>query len=165
MKRRWLIALTGVALALAAYGAVYWTGTSCCRTLGQGTPSGLAWLKQEFHLSDADFQRIEQLHNAYLPACAERCRQIDAKDVEVRSLLAKAGAVTPEVERAMAEAATLRGQCQTAMLKHFVEVSRAMPSAEGRRYLEWVCAQTLGSAHEAMAAGAATGAAHEHSGH
>jgi hypothetical protein len=31
------------------------------------------------------------------------------------------------------------------MLEHFYAVSRAMPAEEGRRYLEWIQAQTLGS--------------------
>ena len=80
----------------------------------------------------------------------------------IRALIATSGQVTPEVERALAEAGDLRRECETAMLKHFVEVSRAMPPEQGRRYLDWICAQTLASAHASMAPAAGSPPAHEH---
>jgi hypothetical protein len=36
----------------------------------------------------------------------------------------------------------MRADCQAEMLKHFFEVSRAMPADQGKRYLAWVQAQT-----------------------
>ena len=160
MKRPWIILLAGVALAAAGYFAVYHTTLSCCGLPAQASASELDWLKEEFHLGDAEFRRVSGLHNDYLPACRQRCAAIDAKNAEVRALLAKAGDVTPEVERALADAARLRGECQTAMLRHFVEVSRAMPPEQGRRYFEWICARTLAPQHDSMA----PAAAHEHHG-
>ena len=161
MKRPWLILLAGAALAVAGYFAVYRTTMSCCGLPAQASGPGLDWLQTEFHLSDAEFRRVSELHGAYLPACRERCAVIDAKSAEVRDLLVKSGAVTPEVERALADAARLRGECQTAMLRHFVEVSRAMPPEQGKRYLDWICARTLAPQHDSMAPAAA---AHEHHG-
>jgi hypothetical protein len=162
MKRPWIILLTGVALAAAAYFTVYHTTLSCCGVPPEASTSELAWLKHEFYLSDAEFRRISDLHNAYLSGCRERCAKIDAKNAELRAQIAQANAVTPEVERALAEAARLRGECQAAMLRHFVEVSRAMPPEQGRRYLEWICARTLAPQHDSMAPATAT--AHDHHG-
>jgi hypothetical protein len=164
MKRLVSVGMAGLALACLSYFLVYCAATAPWRRLPQSATPGLAWLKEEFHLGDAEFQRIRQLHEAYLPACQERCRKIDAKNAELRGLIAKSGAVTPEAERALAEAAALRSECQAAMLKHFVEVSRAMPPEQGRRYLDWICARTLTPEHTTMAP-SATAPAHEHPGH
>jgi len=90
------------------------------------TPA-LGWLKEEYHLSDAEFARVSQLHAAYQSNCTEMCRRIDEANAEVQAALAKADHVTPEVEQKLAEAQRLRVECQTAMLKHFFAVSQSMP--------------------------------------
>jgi hypothetical protein len=167
MKRPWIIIFAGLAFALAGYLGVYHITMSCCGTLATAPNAKLAWLKEEFHLGDAEFQRISDLHQAYTPACRARCERIDAKNAELRALLAKSAAVTPEVERALVESAELRSDCQVAMLRHFVEVSRVMPPEAGRRYLDWVCARTLGSSHATMSSGDSGPVAttNEHPGH
>jgi hypothetical protein len=160
MQRPWLILVAGVALATVGYFAVYRTTLCCSGPPVQASGSELDWLRHEFHLSDAEFRRVSELHRAYLPACRERCAQIDAQHAQLRAQIARAGAVTPEAERALAEAAALRRECQTAMLRHFVDVSRAMPPEQGKRYLEWICARTLAPQHDSMA----PATAHEHHG-
>src|SRR5438067_2141704 len=82
--------------------------------------------------------QVVQLHDAYRPQCAEMCRRIDEQNARVQQLLAATNAVTPEIKEALAEAARLRAECETAMLQHFYEVSRQMPPAQGKRYLVWV---------------------------
>jgi len=162
MKRPRIIVLVGLLLALAGYFAIYHVTLSCCGVPAKGEAAELGWLKQDFHLSEAEFRRVSELHQAYLPACRERCARIDAKNGELRKLLAQAGAVTVEVERALAESATLRGECQAAMLRHFVEVSRAMPPEQGKRYLEWISARTLAPQHDSMAPAAAVRPPEQH---
>ena len=103
----------------------------------------LAWLKEEFNLSDAEFKRVSELHAAYLPQCAEMCRQINAQNQRLKELLAATNQVTPEIEAAIMESSKLRGECQRNMLKHFYEVSRTMPPEQGRRYLAWVQEKTF----------------------
>ena len=61
---------------------------------------------------------------------------------------AEAGAVTPEVEKKLAEAASLRLECQTAMLNHFLAVSKAMPAEQGKRYLSWIEQRTFMPEHK-----------------
>jgi len=143
MTRSVLILVGGLVLGVLAYAGMYRVGTnnSCCMVESK-TPE-LAWLQQEFHLSDAEFKRVSQLHEQYLSGCAERCHQIDLKNEELARLLAATNNISPEIQRALAEAAQLRAQCQSMMLQHFYEVSRTMPADQGNRYLAWVRSKTL----------------------
>src|SRR3989440_10593044 len=143
VKRSWLILLGGLAAGLVAYACMYLHATSVQRSMEQNGRPALAWLKNEYHLSDAQFVQVVLLHDAYYPKCAEMCRRIDEQNAKVRKLLAAANAVTPEIKQALADAARLRGECQSAMMEHFYEVSREMPPAEGKRYLSWVQPDTL----------------------
>lgn len=150
-RSSWIIAVAGILLAAAAYCGFYYAGTAETRRLAASPEPELAWLKAEFHLSDADFQRISQMHEQYLTGCAERCRQIDAKNAELRQLLAATNVVTPQIQEVLREAAQIRVQCQQQMLQHFYEVSQTMPPEQGRRYLAWVEQQTiLADAHRGM---------------
>ena len=143
MNRSILILIGGLALGVMAYAGMYRAGTasSCC--LVESKTPELAWLQQEFHLSDGEFKRISQLHEQYLSGCAERCRQIDLKNEELGHLLEATNNVSPEIVRALEESARLRAQCQSKMLQHFYEVSRTMPAEQGKRYLAWVRSKTL----------------------
>jgi len=71
------------------------------------------------------------------------CRMIDAKNAQIESLLTATNAVTPEIRQALAEAAQIRAQCETAMLEHFYQVVETMPREQGKRYLAWVQHETL----------------------
>ena len=143
MKKGVLILMLGLALAAAGYGCVYFFCTSSARNLERCSQPELAWLKEEFHLSDSEFKRISELHAAYLPQCAEVCRRIEAQNQRLKALLAATNHMTGEIESAIAESARLRGECQRNMLRHFYEVSRTMPPEQGRRYLAWVQERTF----------------------
>jgi hypothetical protein len=144
MKRSLTILCLGIATAVLAYSTVYLSATAPSRAAMCAAKPELMWLKQEFNLSDSEFQRISDLHAGYLPKCKEMCGRIGAKNVELRAILAQTNSVTPDIVEKLAEIAQLRAQCQKNMLEHFYAVSRAMPPAEGRRYLDWIQAQTLG---------------------
>jgi hypothetical protein len=150
MKKGVLILLLGLAVAAAAYGCVYFFCTSSAHNLERSGQPELAWLKEEFKLSDSEFRRISELHTAYLPQCAEMCRQVDAQNQRLKALLAATNQMTTEIESAIAESSRLRGECQRNMLKHFYEVSRTMPPEEGRRYLAWVQERTFSSSDGMM---------------
>ncbi len=143
MKKGWIILLGGLALGAAAFSGFYYLGTAPCRDMMQDPQPELAWLKQEFKLSDAEFDRITRLHEAYLPKCAERCRVIEEQNQKLKELLTNDPSVTPEVQNLLVERARTRALCEGEMLKHFQEVSRAMPPEQGRRYLAWVREQTV----------------------
>src|SRR6266705_5990826 len=127
MKRTWLVLLGGIAAGCVAYAGVYLRTTSAQRSMEQSTRPELAWLKKEYHLDDAQFAQVVQLHDAYRPKCAEMCRRIDDQNAKVQQLLSATNTVTPEIKQALAQAAQLRVECQSAMMQHFYEVSRAMP--------------------------------------
>jgi hypothetical protein len=141
MSRAAKVVLGGcVALALIAWAAYVATMHLCAR---QMSADDLSWLKREFRLSDAEMQRVRQLHEGYLPKCREMCGKIAAKQSEVSDVLAKGQAP----DEKLVELATLRAQCQAQMLRHFQEVSQAMPAEQGKRYLNKMQRLTLGS-HE-----------------
>jgi|SRR5437899_4049183 len=151
MRRAGFILISGFAAAAVAYFCLYhWSMADARHLMHSDTPE-LAWLKAEFHLSDAEFQRISALHEAYREGCMERCRLIDRKNAELKTMLAGTNRVTPEIQRALTEAAQLRAECQRQMLQHFYEVSQSMPPEQGRRYLAWVQERILGpGTHSSM---------------
>jgi hypothetical protein len=138
MKRGLIILAFGLAVAAAAYACSFFMCTSPARALQRSPQPELAWLKDEFKLSDSEFQRISELHAAYLPRCAEMCKRIDAQNARLEKLLAGATNSSPEIEAALQEGAQLRAECQTTMLRHFFQVSQTMPAEQGQRYMAWV---------------------------
>ncbi len=143
MKRSWLIIIGGLVLAAVGYACIYLHGTSAQRSVEHSSRPELAWLQQEYRLSDAQYAQVMELHNAYAPKCEEMCRMIDAKNAQLQKLLAATNVVTPEINQALVEAAGIRAECESAMLDHFYKVAQTMPPEQGRRYLDWVQQQTL----------------------
>jgi len=143
MKKTWLILLGGLLAAGIGYACVYLPIMSAHRDEQAGLHPELAWLKTEYHLADAQFARVAQLHETYQPKCAEMCRRIDEQNAKIQELLAATNVVTSEIKQALAEAARLRAECEAAMLEHFYETSRQMPPEQGKRYLVWVQTETL----------------------
>ena len=95
MKRGLLILALGVAGAVAAYCCFYLTGTATSRGWLRSPEPELAWLRHEFRLSDAEFDRVARLHAGYRPRCQERCRQIEALNRQLADQLAGATQLTP----------------------------------------------------------------------
>jgi hypothetical protein len=144
VKQLAVFAIVGLALCLAAYQlAVSWSARHLAGS------DDLEWLRMEFSLGDAEMARIRALHEGYLPRCQEFCTRIAAQKRELRAALQTATNVTPDLEQKLSEIAALRAQCQAAMLRHFVEVSRAMPAPQGRQYLIKMEQLTLGG-HDQM---------------
>src|SRR5437660_11806689 len=96
MKRGLLILLFGLIAAAAAYGCVYFACTSSARSLQRSEKPEMAWLKEEFNLSDADVKRVSELHAAYLRQCRDKRRESVAPDVTLQSLLSRATNRTPD---------------------------------------------------------------------
>ncbi len=138
MKPSMFILLLGLGVGAAAYGCIYTVCMSPARTMERSRRPELAWLKEEFQLSDAAFNQVSELHAAYLPQCREMCRRIGEQNAHLQGLLAVATNATPEIDVALAEVAQMRSGCQIMMLHHFFQVSQTMPPEQGRRYLSWV---------------------------
>lgn len=143
MRRACFIFLGGLVAAATAHTCIYLSGTAAHRSVGSSDQPALAWLRQEYQLTDAQYARVRDLHEAYQAKCMEMCRKIDAKNAQLHKLLAATNVVTPEINRALAESAQLRVECQGAMLQHFYEISQGMSPEQGKRYLTWVQTETL----------------------
>jgi hypothetical protein len=135
-----------VIAAIAFAGSYYAAQSIAAKRLVQPADE-LAWLRGEFQLNDVEMARIQELHNGYLPRCMEMCALIAAKKGEVEQALSSATNITDDARQKLGELGALRAQCQAQMLEHFLEVSRAMPHAQGERYLAEMRRLTLGS-HE-----------------
>ncbi len=146
MKKSGFILVLGLMLGAAAFAGIYYATTASSRRMLSDPRPELAWLKTEFHLSEAEFARISKLHEAYLPQCEARCRLIQEQNQRLEKLLGGTTSVTPQIQEILLERAKTRAQCEAEMLKHFLAVSRTMPPDEGRRYLAWVEEQTFFSA-------------------
>ena len=144
MKHTWLILSAALILGAGVFGGSFFVGQRvCCRATASRTDD-LDWLRQEFHVSDIELARIRELHEGYLPRCAEMCRQIADKKRELEQALNGATNLNATAETKLTELHMLRARCQGQMLQHFMEVSQAMPAEQGRRYLAEMQRLTLG---------------------
>jgi hypothetical protein len=163
MNRSLVILLGAMALAAGVFAGAYFISQRTCAATMTRSADDLSWLRDEFHLSDAELARVRQLHEGYLPQCAKMCALIAAKQAEVQSALGNETSVTAEAQKKLTELGELRAQCQAQMLQHFADVSRAMPPEEGRRYLAEMKKLTLGSHEEIESRMAGSDhAGHEH---
>ena len=161
MRRSWIILFGVLALAGAVFAGSFVVSRHFCRAEAARSTDDLDWLRREFHLSDAAMARVRELHEGYLPKCAAMCTRIAAKKAELETELHGAATITPAAEQTLVELGELRARCQAQMLGHFVEVSRAMPPAEGRRYLAEMQRLTLGL-DDSMEQSMPAHAGHEH---
>lgn len=145
-----IILSLGLLAALAGYWTLYFLGTDKPHHSLRSQNPELAWLREEFRLSDTELKRIAELHASYRPHCAAMCQRIDQKNAELRMLLNATNTLTADIEEKLSEAAQLRVECEKAMLKHFFEVARTMPPKQGQRYLAWVQERTFLASHNEM---------------
>lgn len=147
MRKPLVILLAAVVMGAALFaGAFYCARHVCVQRIAHSTDD-LEWLRLEFHLGDAELTRIRTLHEGYVPLCAENCTLIAAKKNELAQALAAGTNTTVTLGPLRAEVAALRVKCQSEMLAHFEEIGRAMPAAQGQRYLTEMKRLTL-AAHE-----------------
>ena len=88
MNRSLVILLGALVLGVALFGGSYFAGQRACRMTMTRPTDDLAWLREEFHLTDADMAHVRQLHEGYMPQCAEMCAKIAAKKIELQTALA-----------------------------------------------------------------------------
>lgn len=163
-KRSFITVVLALAACAVLFVSSYLLAQRICAKHMSRSADDLDWLRQEFRLSDAEMTRVRELHEGYLPKCAEMCKQIAAKQRELESALAGATNVTAAAEEKLTELGALRAQCQAHMLRHFAEVSQAMPPEPGRRYLAEMQRLTLGF-HEQIEQSMSHSADHEHGHH
>jgi hypothetical protein len=161
MNRSLIIFLGALAMGAAIFAGTYFVAQRTTEICCANSADDLSWLRTEFHLSDAEMTRIRELHEGYLPKCAEICAKIAAKKTELEAVLGNGTNVTAEAQARLNELAALRAQCQAQMFQHFATVSQAMPPEQGRRYLAEMQKLTLGT-HEQMEESMSGDTGHEH---
>ncbi len=135
MRRPLLILATMLFTAAGVFMAGERLAALWCAERMAHTTDDLDWLRIEFHLGANDLARVRKLHDGYLPVCGAFCQRIETKKAELQTALASSTNSPSNTERLLIEIGTLRAQCQSAMLRHFHEVSEVMPPEQGRRYL------------------------------
>ena len=164
MNRSLIIVLGALALGVAVFAGSYFVSQRACVMSMTNPADDLSWLRDEFHLNDAEMARVRQLHEGYMPQCAEMCVRIAAKKSELETALGGTTNVTANAQKKLTELGELRAQCQAQMLRHFIAVSQAMPPEEGRRYLAEMQRLTLGF-HEGIEKLMSPASDHEHHQH
>ena len=147
MRKPAVILTFALVLGLALFAGAFYCARTYCAQHTANPADDLEWLRMEFHLSNAELARIRELHDGYLPKCSDNCANIAAKKRELAEATAAGTNTVARLDQLRTEVTALRGHCQEEMLAHFEEVSRAMPPAQGQRYLAEMKRLTLG-AHE-----------------
>jgi small-conductance mechanosensitive channel len=161
MSRSLVILFGALALGVAIFAGSYLVSQRATVLCCAKPADDLDWLRTEFHLSDAAMAHVRELHEGYLPKCAEMCAKIAEKKGELADMVGNGTNITAEAQTKINEIAALRAQCQAQMLQHFVTVSQAMPPEQGRRYLAEMKQLTLGT-NELMEQSMTDPAGHEH---
>ena len=164
MRRSFVILAGALAVGAAVFAGAFFLSRQICVTQKTNPADDLNWLCCEFQLDSNALAQVRQLHEGYMPKCAEMCARIAAKKHEVEQAVTGATNVNPVIEKKLSELGELRARCQTQMLQHFIEVSQAMPPEQGKRYLAEMQRLTLG-AHEQIEQSMSDHAGHEHHEH
>ncbi|MEI6351414.1 MAG: periplasmic heavy metal sensor [Verrucomicrobiota bacterium] len=141
--RSLITALVVVAAGALAFGGYYWLSVRPVMALVHQPEGEMEWLRHEYHLSDAQFQRVSQLHDEYSPKCAEMCRKISDQRIRLSALILAGGEVTPELTEALAKSTALELECRQALLGHIYRVAATMSLEDGRRYVATMSARII----------------------
>lgn len=143
---RKLLILLGLVVAVGAlsyYICYHRAMASMVVVTPDGTDAELAWLKQEFALTPAQYDKVLALHRAYSPVCADHCMRYMKTHRQLAELLKEQTAWTPETDRLFAEQARIQSECHASMLKYAYDVAACMSPDQGRRYLEMIKMQLI----------------------
>ena len=152
MKKAVLILMLAVGSAFAGYWTYYQCATAPARSMLTKSGGEMEWLRHEYHLNDARFSRIRELHRKYAPKCDLMCEKIAKANDHLDQLIKANKTFSPEVDTAMNECVTVQAECRRALLRHVYEVSAEMSSKDGTRYLQMMTARIVepGLSHESV---------------
>jgi hypothetical protein len=110
----------------------------------------LQWLRLSLHLTDRQFEKVQALHVAYQPKCAELCKRVQHSDQSLMASTSLSRTVTADIVKLMHERAKLTQECQQAMLQHVYETAACMAPEQADRYLKMMLHHVLGTAHASL---------------
>src|SRR5258708_35453523 len=100
MKRALIVIFIAVLVAFSGYAMSYRCAKTSAKSMLTKPGGEMEWLKCEYHLSDAQFARIQQLHRQYAPTCDLMCAKIARANERLDQLVGASRKVTPEVAAA-----------------------------------------------------------------
>lgn len=142
MRKSWLILFIAF-LGVASYAVAYFSRTEKAYFLLHHEQSSLVWLKEEFQLTDTQFEKIKKLHAAYVPRCEEMCRNVRESRQQLDEAVRASNGLSPEVTTALEHLNAVRSQCEIEMLGHIYAVSQNMNPDQGKRFLEMMTKHML----------------------
>lgn len=143
MKKAFIVLFVAASAAFAGYSISYHCATAPAAAMLTKPGGEMEWLKCEYHLTDAQFARIQQLHQDYAPTCDLMCEKITKANNRLDELVSTNRTVTPEVAAAMKECLAAQADCRQAMLGHVYAVSAEMAPQDGARYLQMMKARIV----------------------
>jgi hypothetical protein len=123
MKNLLITFAVALVACAAAFGVFYAMNDQPALRQAVREGDAMGWLREEFHLNDAQFAAVKKLHADYNVVCADHCAAIAAAK--------QRGASSSEL-------AALEKKCVDAMTTHFRQVAALLPPGEGERYLALV---------------------------
>lgn len=144
MKRPTWIICAVVAITVFTYVLCYRVITHETRQMiAADTGDGIAWLHQEFSLTEKQTHAIAALQQEYEPRCMEMCSRIVAANRVIEKLLQETSTMTPELEAALKEATRVQAECRTSTLRQVLAISAQMPSEQACRYRMMIAERIL----------------------
>ncbi len=152
MKNGLLILVLALAVGVAGYCTYYRCATAPTQAMLAAPGGEMEWLRREYHLSDAQFTRIRQMHGEYAPQCDLMCEKIGKANARLDQIIKASATFTPEVDVAMSECVAVQAECRRALLRHIYDVSAEMPAEDGARYLRMMTGRIVepGLSHESV---------------
>lgn len=144
MKKLVVLLLLVAAVGVATYYiCLHRAMASVVVVTPDGTDAELAWLKSEFKLTDAQYEKVLAQHHAYRPVCADHCTRYVAAHRRLAELLKRNATWSPEMDTAIADQAKIQSECHGSMLKYAYSVAACMSPDQGHRYLEMIKMQLV----------------------
>lgn len=138
-----LVLAIALGVSLGGYFTYYQCVTKPTREMLTRVGGEIEWLRDEYRLSDAQFNRIRKLHDEYAPQCDLLCEKIGKANARLAQLIKTNGTFTPELDAAVTECFAVQAECRRALLRHIYEVGAEMSPKEGARYVQMMTARIV----------------------
>ncbi len=100
-----------------------------------GLELGMAWLKKEYHLDEATFEKVTTAHSTYFRECEERCHELADVNRHFLSELRQSSPSVSDLDAVQVLQESICHACRLAMIDHVHQVSKLMPEETGRRFI------------------------------
>ena len=138
MKRGFWILGAALAAGVAGFAVMRCQSTAPMMASPHGASllPELEWLRHEFDLTEAQFAKTSELHLAYRPTCEALCNRVMTSHERIKELVKAGPPITPELEAALKDHATLHVECQKAMINHLYRTAEGLSPEQAKRYLD-----------------------------